>query len=90
MTRPREVRIAAFVSAANRDADVVTVAHEQELRDLPHRESKADDAVAAIVGMRKGAPPSPSAARSASTRSYASAAPADRGRQSRRSRSCRT
>ena len=38
------------LSGVDRDADVVTVAHQQQLRDLPHRKRQADDAVAPIVG----------------------------------------
>ena len=38
------------VAAVDRDADVVAVAHQQQLRDLPHRKRQADDAVAPIVG----------------------------------------
>ena len=37
-------------SGVDRDADVVPIAHQQQLRDLLHRERQPDDAVAAIVG----------------------------------------
>ena len=48
------------VAAVDRDADVVAVAHQQQLRDLLHRERQADDAVAPIVGRERQQRPSPS------------------------------
>ncbi len=38
-----------IVLLVDRDAHVVPIAHQQQLRDVPHRERKPDDAVAAIV-----------------------------------------
>ena len=55
---PPVARRRRVVAAADRDADVVAVAHQQQLRDLPHRERQADDAVAPIVGARTAARPS--------------------------------
>ena len=77
-------------SRIDRDADVVAIAHQQQLRDLPHRERQPDDAVAAIVGGVRQRAPSPRPESSASTPSCASAARAGRARPTRRSRSCRT
>ena len=39
-----------LVAGVDRQAEVALVAHQQQLRDLLHRERQADDAVAAIVG----------------------------------------
>ena len=78
------------VAGVDRDADVVAVAHQQQLRDLLHRERQTDDAVAPIVGRVRQHAPSPPPESSASTTSCASAVRADPARPIRRSRWCRT
>src|SRR5439155_18696697 len=45
---PPEGRLGLF-ACVNRDADVVPIAHEEQLRHLANGEREADDAVAAIV-----------------------------------------
>ena len=42
--------------AVDRDADVVPVAHQEELRDLADRERQPDDAVASIIGRERQVP----------------------------------
>ena len=78
------------VTGIDGDADVVGVAHQEQLRDLLQRECQTDHAVAPVVGRirqprhhaRRNRQPVPT--------SYASAVPADPARPIRRSRSCRT
>ena len=81
---------AAPVAGVDRDADVVPVAHQQQLRHLPHGEGQARRCRRADRRPRTAAAPSPRPESSASTTWCASAARADRARRSRRSRSCRT
>ena len=50
---PREIRVVGFVSASDRDADVLPIAHQQQLRDLPHRERQAHHAVTPVVGRKR-------------------------------------
>ena len=38
-----------MISAADRNADVLTVAHQQQLRDLSHRERQTHDTITTIV-----------------------------------------
>ena len=40
-------------AAVDREADVVAVAHQQQLRDVLHRERQADDAVAPVVAAER-------------------------------------
>ncbi len=47
---PAPAHPACPLDPIDRDPDVVAIAHEQQLRDLPHRERQPDDAVAPIVG----------------------------------------
>ena len=39
--------------AVDRHADVVAVAHQQQLRDVAHRERQADDAVPLVVARER-------------------------------------
>ncbi|MCK7518756.1 MAG: hypothetical protein MZV64_14040 [Ignavibacteriales bacterium] len=48
-------RSAASRGRADRHADVVRVAHQQQLRDLPHRVRQPDHAVPAVVAARRAA-----------------------------------
>ena len=50
MSRPRQVGVVGLASATDRNADVVAVAHQEQLRHLAHREREADNAVASVVG----------------------------------------
>src|SRR5438477_844851 len=48
--RGKGVRPLFRLVGRNRDADVVTIAHQQQLRHLPHRIRQSDDAVTTIIG----------------------------------------
>ena len=77
-------------AAVDRDADVVPVAHQQQLRHVPHRERQPDHPVAPIVAAVRQRAHHRRPGSSASRTRCASAARADPARPTRRSRSCRT
>ena len=51
--RPRQVWIVAFSAAPDRDADVLPVAHQQQLSHLAHRKRQTHDAVPPVIGRER-------------------------------------
>ena len=45
-----------FVAASDGDPDVLAIAHQQQLGDLPHRERQPHDTVTPIVGGKRQRP----------------------------------
>ena len=50
MPHASQIRLLTLLSTADRNADVVAIAHEQKLCDLAHRKRQTDHTVAPIVG----------------------------------------
>src|SRR5690349_4240914 len=45
LTVSRETGIVSLFAAPNRDSNILAIAHQQQLRDLPHRERQPDNTI---------------------------------------------